>query len=565
MKPPRSGGQEAQTREDPWVGRQIAGRYRIERALGEGGMGSIFLAEHLTLGRKVALKVLLEELAQKESIKQRFEREAKTLSALHHPNIVAVSDYGVDGETRFIVMELAKGEDLAKALEVNRPTPAQAYEVFRQLLRGVGHAHAEGLVHRDLKPSNVMVRFLGDGSIHVQVLDFGLARFDDDSPRGGPQLTRAGAILGTPAYMAPEQASGEGAIPASDTYAAGLILYEMLAGRRPFDHREPTALLRAHLMEEAPPLQQTAAHLVVPPELEAFLAKALAKERNTRFANASEMLQAFDRLPLPTERSSQPSSGLAVGPGLTIASGKHAAQTLMKASKQVPKVAWIAAAGALVLIAILGVVMLSGGEDPPVTPPIAQPGVAAAMSPTAMAPSMDAPTMEPAPTMEAAPTMAATPTMEATPTMAASANRWSWQGELPREVQAAHARLMRSNRRLPRSVEGQLLRYSRSNPEDPRPHLLLGRSYGNGRALTDAVGEYRDAYERDPNMRHDASMKDHLVEASIANTDRLRRAAQSLITTAYGRGEIQGVIQARMGNANRDERRRLEQLLGQLR
>jgi len=545
VKPPR-GGQGARAPHDPWIGRQIAGRYTIEEALGEGGMGSIFLARHEALGRKVALKVLLEELAQKDSIKKRFEREAKTLSTLHHPNVVGVTDYGVDGETRFIVMELAKGEDLAKALEANRPRPGQAFEVFRQLLRGVAHAHAEGLVHRDLKPSNVMVRFLGDGSIHVQVLDFGLARFDDDSARGGPQLTRAGAILGTPAYMAPEQASGEGAIPASDTYAAGLILYEMLAGRRPFDHREPTSLLRAHLMEHPPPLSQTAEHLVVPTEVEAFLTKALAKERQTRFANAGEMLQAFEQLPIPTERASHPGSGLTLGPGLTLASGKHAAQTLMKAGRQVPKIVWLAAAGGAALLAILVVLMVDWTPDPrPVAPPVGRPAVPpSTMGTSAMGAS----------TMGAAPT----PTMEA-------ASEWSFRGDLPRELRSAHARLTGSERRLPRGMEGELLRYARRNPEDPRPHLLLGRSYGNGRALTDAVGEYRDAWERDPSVSRDASMKDHLVEASIANTSRLRAAARSLITSAYRRSEIESAIQARMGSANRDERRRLEQLQSELR
>lgn len=560
MKPQRLAGQEAETKEDSWVGRQIAGRYRILEPLGEGGMGSIFLAEHLTLGRKVALKVLLDELAHKESIRKRFEREARTLSGLHHPNIVAVSDYGVDGETRFIVMELAKGEDLAKALEANRPTPAQAYEVFRQLLRGIAHAHSEGLVHRDLKPSNVMVRFLGDGSIHVQVLDFGLARFEDDASQGGPKLTRAGAILGTPAYMAPEQASGEGAVAASDTYAAGLILYEMLAGRRPFQHRDPTQLLRAHLMEQPPPLSQSAAHLAVPAEVEAFLTKALAKERAARFATAGEMLAAFEQLPIPTEQTGHPTSGLSVGPGLTLASGKHAAQSLMEAGKKVPTLVWVAGAGALAVVAILVFLLVDwNGPDTPTTPPIGRPatpaGPAAMLgSPATMGatPSMEAATMDPS-------AMGSPTAMGADPP-----SQYGW-GNLPSPLDSAQARLASRDRRLPRRMEANLLQYARRNPEDPRPHLLLGRSYGNDRALTDSVSEYREAWELDHAMRHDAKMKDHLVEAAMANTGRLRAEARRLIASAYERSEIQGVIQARMESANRDERRRLEQVLNALR
>lgn len=543
MKPQRLQG--AETQEDSWVGRQIAGRYRILEPLGEGGMGSIFLAEHLTLGRKVALKVLLEELAHKESIRKRFDREAKTLSGLHHPNIVAVSDYGVDGETPFLVMELAPGEDLSKALEANRPTPEQAFEVFRQLLRGIAHAHAAGLVHRDLKPSNVMVRFLGDGSIHVQVLDFGLARYEDDSSHGGPKLTRAGAILGTPAYMSPEQASGDGAVAASDTYAAGLILYEMLAGRRPFEERDPTQLLRAHLMETPPPLSQTAAHLAVPREVEAFLARAMAKERTSRFANAGEMLTAFEQLAVPIERSSHPSSGLSVGPGLTLASGKHAAESLMKAGGKVPRMVWAAGVGALVVVALLVILLVDWSGPEAVRPPIGRPG------PTLPSPRPAA--------MEAS-------SMEATPSgMAASArpSSYGW-GDLPEPLASAQARLGSRDRRLPRRMEANLLQYTRRNPEDPRPHLLLGRSYGNDRALTDAVGEYRDAWELDHSMRHDAKMKDHLVEAAMANTGRLRAAARALIASAYARSEIEAVVRRRMESANRDERRRLEQVLSAL-
>jgi len=548
---------DAETREDSWVGRQIAGRYRIIEPLGEGGMGTIFLAEHLTLGRRVALKVLLEELAHKESIRKRFDREAKTLSGLHHPNIVAVSDYGVDGGTPFLVMELAPGDDLAKALETSRPTPAQAFQVFRQLLRGVAHAHSAGLVHRDLKPSNVMVRFLGDGSIHVQVLDFGLARFEDDASQGGPKLTRAGAILGTPAYMAPEQASGEGAVAASDTYAAGLILYEMLAGRRPFADQDPTRLLRAHLMEPPPPLSETAAHLNVPPAVEAFITKALAKERGARFATAGEMLQAFEQLPVPTERRANPTSGLNVGPGLTLASGKHAAQSLMEAGKKVPTLVWIAGTGGLAVVAILVFLLVDwNGPEAPTTPPIGQP-----MGPTAMqgTPTMEASAMRSPTEMGSSTTMGSSTEMGAPPP-----SEYGW-GDLPEPLASAQSRLASRDRRLPRRMEANLLQYARRNPEDPRPHLLLGRSYGNDRALTDAVGEYREAWELDHAMRHDAKMKDHLVEASMANTGRLRAGARNLITSAYGRSEIQAVIETRMESVNRDERRRLQQVLNALR
>ena len=549
---------------DPWIGRQIAGRYRILSALGEGGMGTIYLAEHLTLGRKVALKVLIAELAGKEAIRRRFDREAKTLSTLHHPNVVAVNDYGVDDDTPFLVMELAPGDDLSKALDGNRPTPAQAYEVFRQLLRGVAHAHAEGLVHRDLKPSNVMVRFMRDGSLHVQVLDFGLARFEDDDVRGGPQLTRAGAILGTPAYMAPEQAAGESATPSSDTYSAGLILFEMLAGRRPFAHREPTALLRAHLMEEPPPLARLAGHLTVPPELEAFLRRALAKSRVDRFADAAEMLRAFETLPVPVDRSSNPSPGMsAPPPAMTIPSGKHAVQTLTDVGRSIPLPVWLGVGGLGVAGAILFVLLIDWNGDPPssMVPP--------AVAPTAQPSALPAPApprnpgearMAQRPTEPSPAAEAARPTAEAPPAEPAA----GWQGDVPPELRAAHARLARSDRRLPRSMEGSLLRYARSHPQDPRPHLLLGRSYGNGRALSDMVGEYGEALDLSPSVKADSVMQAHLLEASIANTSRLRSAARRIIGRHYSEAEIRPAVERQMARANADERSRLQEVLSSL-
>lgn len=534
-----------ETKADPWIGRQIAGRYRILSALGEGGMGRIFLAEHLTLGRKVALKVLVAEMAGNAAIEKRFDREAKTLSALHHPNIVAVNDYGVDGDTPFIVMELAPGQDLAQGLEANQPTPQQAYEVFRQLLRGVAHAHASGLVHRDLKPSNVMVRFLDDGSIHVQVLDFGLARFEEDDTRAGAQLTRAGTVLGTPGYMAPEQASGEGATPASDTYAAALILYEMLAGRRPFLERDPTALLRAHLIQTPPLLSEVAPTLAVPAELDAFLARGLAKSQRERFGTAGEMLAAFDRMPLASDRSSNPSAGMSQPPpriDASLTTGKQVAQSLVAVSKRVPLPVWLAGAAGLVIAATGVTLLVAYSGDPPRAPLAAAPSAPSSATPSAP-PSASASATQRAPSA---------PTMEAARPAAPA-------GPLPREL-ASVVPVLDRGRRLPRRVEGQLLRYARDHADDARPLLLLGRSYGNGRALSDALGAYENAWERSPEVRRDPAMQAHLLETATTNSDRLRSRARRLITQIYAQGEILPTLDRQLESARGDERTRLEQL-----
>lgn len=261
-------------------------------------MGSVYEAEHLSLGRHVALKVLRDEHASSADLKARFEREARMLSQLSHPNVITVTDFGVDGAQPFLVMDLQGGRDLTDLLAEGPLPPARAIELARQILRGVAHAHRQGLVHRDLKPQNVRVDVLEDGSDHAVVLDFGLAR----TLASDATMTRTGIVVGTPAYMAPEQASGGRADERADVYAMGGVLFELLAGRRPFPQREAHELLRAHLLTTPPTLAEVAPHLDVSPALDALVARSLAKEPAARFANAAEMLEALDRVPVPTLR-----------------------------------------------------------------------------------------------------------------------------------------------------------------------------------------------------------------------------------------------------------------------
>ena len=184
--------------EDSTIGRLLAGRYRVIRRLGEGGMGSVYEAEHVQLGRRVAIKLLHEQHATSIDLRTRFEREARMLSQLRHPNVVTITDFGIDDGKPFLVMDLLSGRDLASLIKEGRVAPERAIGIVRQILRGVAHAHARGLVHRDLKPHNVMVEVLEDGSDHVTVLDFGLAR---DTAGGSGTLTRSGIVVGTPAYI----------------------------------------------------------------------------------------------------------------------------------------------------------------------------------------------------------------------------------------------------------------------------------------------------------------------------------------------------------------------------
>ena len=286
--------------EDSTIGRLLAGRYRVIRRLGEGGMGSVYEAEHVQLGRRVAIKLLHEQHATSIDLRTRFEREARMLSQLRHPNVVTITDFGIDDGKPFLVMDLLSGRDLASLIKEGRVAPERAIGIVRQILRGVAHAHARGLVHRDLKPHNVMVEVLEDGSDHVTVLDFGLAR---DTAGGSGTLTRSGIVVGTPAYMAPEQAGGGSADARADVYALGNVLFELLAGRRPFPFSEAHELLRAHLLTPPPSLKETCHDLDVPPELDALVARALAKEARDRYPDAAAMLAAIDTTPVPRPRT----------------------------------------------------------------------------------------------------------------------------------------------------------------------------------------------------------------------------------------------------------------------
>ena len=287
------------TEDDPRIGRVLDGRYRIVALLGTGGIGAVYRAEHAALGRFVAVKVLLEDFSELAELQRRFVREAKALSALSHPHIVPVIDFGLEPEP-YLVMELLEGRTLEDLLRDGLLAPARALDIARQVLRGLAFAHARGVAHRDLKPANVFLQALPDADDHVRLLDFGLAKFLDDE-RGAMDatLTKVGMIFGTPAYMAPEQATGERADARADVYSAGILLYELLTGRRPFNDPTRAELLRAHLLTRPPAAAETRPGLVLSAGLEALLERALAKNLTERFADGGEMLAALDALPPP--------------------------------------------------------------------------------------------------------------------------------------------------------------------------------------------------------------------------------------------------------------------------
>ncbi|HJL16399.1 MAG TPA: serine/threonine-protein kinase [Sandaracinaceae bacterium LLY-WYZ-13_1] len=273
---------------------ETLGAYRIEAQIGSGATGVVYRARPAGDGAPVALKVLYANLGSITGLERRFRREASVLGKLSHPNIVAITDFGrVEGRT-FIAMELLEGETLEDSLERAPIEPTDALALYEPVLEALADAHRHEVVHRDLKPANVFL--LDDGT--VKLLDFGLAKMlSIEETVEGETLTRKGRIVGTPAYMAPEQITGVFIDVRADVYALGVMLYELLADRRPFLYERRSELLRAHLLEPIPPITEVREGLWVHERLQALLDRALAKDAAERYPHAGAMLEALRALP----------------------------------------------------------------------------------------------------------------------------------------------------------------------------------------------------------------------------------------------------------------------------
>jgi serine/threonine-protein kinase len=282
--------------DDPLLGRCLGGKFAIESFLCAGAMGAIYRARHLSLDKTICVKVLHPVLATNPRFAQRFHREAKAASRLDHPNSVRIIDFGEEPDgLLYIAMEYLQGSELLDVIERSFPlAPERVVSIVSQVLAALAVAHENGILHRDLKPENIMIvpTYSDDGSVSelVKVCDFGIAKISaPDLPTDG--LTTGGMIVGTPEYMSPEQVRGEAIDARSDLYSVGVLLYYMLAGRRPFESESAVGVVLKHMNE----LPKAPSKLVpdVDPALEAVCMRALAKDPNERFDSAREMRAAL--------------------------------------------------------------------------------------------------------------------------------------------------------------------------------------------------------------------------------------------------------------------------------
>src|SRR5262245_34148953 len=272
------------------AGQVLDGKYRLDALLAEGGMGAVYRATHVMLGKTVAIKLIRPEIVASPEIVRRFQREARAATALNHPNIVSVYDLGQtpDG-TLYIAMEYIDGPSLKTLIQSGRPIPlTRSISILRQVASALATAHKHNIVHRDLKPHNIMLATGPDGSELAKLVDFGIAKTFDEST----QLTSAGSALGTPYYMSPEQIEGRTVDARSDIYALGIILYEMLVGEVPFADQSTPAVLVKQLKER--PVRPSLRNAAVPPALEAIALRCLEKDPELRFQTAADFGAALN-------------------------------------------------------------------------------------------------------------------------------------------------------------------------------------------------------------------------------------------------------------------------------
>jgi eukaryotic-like serine/threonine-protein kinase len=329
----------------------IDGRYRVLNRLGSGGMADVYCAEDTHLGRQVALKVLYRRFAQDAEFVERFKREAQSAAGLTHPNVVNVFDRGEHDGTYYIAMEYLPGRTLKEVIaERGALDQESVIDIGVQILRAASFAHRRGVIHRDLKPHNVML----DDAGNAKVTDFGIAR------AGASEMTEAGSIMGTAQYLSPEQAQGQPANSQSDIYSVGVILYELLTGRLPFEGESAVAIAVQHLND--PPAPISSLRPDVAPELEATVMRALAKDPADRWADADEFIRALEGA----------RAGLAVQPlGQDTAAFAPLPATAVEEERK-RRWPWIAL-GLTALLIALGALLLAGGDKVEVENVVGQP------------------------------------------------------------------------------------------------------------------------------------------------------------------------------------------------
>ncbi len=478
------------------LGTTIGGRYRLDSVLGEGGMGTVYGAEHLLMRKRVALKVLHPDMSRQPDVVARFEREAMAAGHIDHPNIAAATDFGkLEDGSFFLVLELIVGDNLREVIS-RGPLPVhRALHIAKQITSALSRAHALGVVHRDVKADNVMLITRGADTDFVKILDFGIAKVplmdqaaapaSSASPLSGPSskvLTQMGMIYGTPDYMSPEQALGQPVDGRADLYAVGVVLFEMLTGKRPFYHENMATLLGMHVTAPVPAMSEVAPGVSVPAPVEAIVRRLLAKDPVGRFGTADELEAALDKsldVTLPSEPLADGAVGPATGP----------IPTLSGAAKTGRGRTFIGVGAAAGLVAAVAAVFLTHSSPPA---PVEAPVASASASATAVA---SAPPPLPPASASASPEPSATTSPQQDPLAVA--------------IITADAALARNDAA---SVISAVAPLEAANGKHVEVHRVLERAYAMAHDRTAALREADFWLDLDPSAAADLGLQKDIGE-----------------------------------------------------
>lgn len=375
---------------DPFEGEIFAGRYLVENFVGEGAMGRVYRARHTRMSKRFAIKIMFGDLAADSTMRARFATEAEAASRLEHPNVVSVVDFGETvGGLVYMVMEFVEGARLSTLIDEGPMNEARVRSLVRQISLGLQHAHDKGLVHRDLKADNVVV-VNQEGVETPKIIDFGIAMLAD-AASGPGRLTAVGVVIGTPAYMSPEQACGEKIDHRSDLFSLGLLTYEMLAGKKPFDGH-PFEVARQNVAATPPAIGDRTPGVKVDPTFEELIFQMLAKPREERPATAQAIVEAIDAMATPDGALERAFVGPPASRDVSGTRGVPQPTGELDLSTERPQIAgvsrravgWIAGAG-LAAAAIVAVILVSNTEAVPTpqpeAPAIAQENAAPPIAP----------------------------------------------------------------------------------------------------------------------------------------------------------------------------------------
>ena len=349
---------------DPYLDQEVAGQFRIVEKIGKGGMGAVYKAEQPDMNRYVAIKILHSRYLSRSDLVSRFRREARAMSQLSHPNTARVFLYGqLDDGACYFVMEHLVGQNLAQLVRAEGAMkPKRAIRIMIQVCSALEEAHQAGIVHRDLKPENIFVTTQGGIRDFPKVLDFGLAKVTERQMRPGSMvLTQQGMVFGTPEFMSPEQAHGKTLDARSDIYSLGIILYELLTGKLPFDAKQPIEYIQLHVNATPIPLSERLPGATFPPGLEDVIMASLAKKPEERYASAADFAAALDSVLQAEAGEGGPISLPTPIPAVPVPNPHPHIEPLHGA--ETPKTPWIMLSVGVVL-AVAGIIALLAAFGP---------------------------------------------------------------------------------------------------------------------------------------------------------------------------------------------------------